>query len=500
LTTASSLAGNRGNSTLIRFLKMGFSFPTMLAGILVFLAVLTARSRFDGSDLWWQLKMGQVICATHHIPLADIFSSTAAHQPLVPQEWLAEVAIFGAYKVAGYSGLMLWLCLFIALLLVAGYGLCTLYSGNAKVAFVGAMALWFFASPAYSIRPQLIAYLLLIAELALIQLGRTRNPRWFFWLPPLFALWINLHGSFILGIVVAAVFLFTSFVSFEIGSLISRRWNSESRKMFVLAIMLSVAALFINPIGLRQILYPFDTLLNMHVLLGNVQEWSPLKMSDSAGIALMAVLLSVFLLVALRISQLSFDELLLLTLGTWLAVSHLRMLIVFGILAAPILTRQLAASWKGYNAEEDRIAPNAIMIGLSLLVAWFAFPSAQELQAQVEAQSPVKAVDFLRAHPLPGVMLNEYDFGGYLIWAMPEHPVFIDGRTDIYEWSGLLGEFGSWAMVATDPNVLLQKYNVGFCLLARQAPMAHVLPLMPGWKLVYNDGIAVIIARTAPNH
>jgi hypothetical protein len=97
-------------------------------------------------------------------------------------------------------------------------------------------------------------------------------------------------------------------------------------------------------------------------------------------------------------------------------------------------------------------------------------------------------------------MLNEYDFGGYLIWAMPEHPVFIDGRTDIYEWSGLLGEFGSWAMVATDPNVLLQKYNVGFCLLARQAPMAHVLPLMPGWKLVYNDGIAVIIARTAPNH
>jgi len=49
LTTASSLAGNRGNSTLIRFLKKGFSFPTMLAGILVFLAVLTARSRFDDS-------------------------------------------------------------------------------------------------------------------------------------------------------------------------------------------------------------------------------------------------------------------------------------------------------------------------------------------------------------------------------------------------------------------------------------------------------------------
>jgi hypothetical protein len=498
LTTASSLAGNRGNSTLIRFLKKGFSFPTMLAGILVFLAVLTARSRFDDSDLWWHLKMGQVICRAHHIPLADIFSSTAAHQPLVPQEWLAEVAIYGAYNFAGYTGLMLWLCFFIALLLVAGYALCALYSGNAKVAFVGAMALWFFAAPAYSIRPQLMAYTLLIAELGLIQLGRTRNSRWFFWLPPLFALWINLHGSFILGIVVAAVFLFTSFFSFEIGSLISRRWNLESRKRFILANLLSVAALFINPIGLRQILYPFDTLLNMHVLLGSVQEWSPLKMNDPAGMALMALLLGAFLLVALRGSQLFFDELLLLGLGTWLAVSHLRMLIVFGILAAPILARLLATSWEGYNAEKDRIAPNAIMIGLSLLAAWLAFPSTQDLQAQVEVQSPVKAVEFLRAHPLPGVMLNEYDFGGYLIWALPEHPVFIDGRTDIYEWSGLLGEFGSWAMVASDPNVLLQKYNVGFCLLARQAPMAHVLPLMHGWKLVYSDANTVIFARSTP--
>lgn len=471
----------------------------MLAGILVFLAVLTARSRFDDSDLWWQLKMGQVICAARHIPLANIFSSTAAQQPLVPQEWLAEAAIFGAYKLAGYSGLMLWLCLFIALLLVAGYGLCALYSGNVKVAFVGAMTLWFFAAPAYSIRPQLIAYTLLIAELALIHLGRTRNPNWFFCLPPLFALWINLHGSFMLGIVVAAVFLFTSFFSFEIGSLIARRGNLECRKKLILALLLSLAALFLNPIGLRQILYPFDTLLNMRGLLSNVQEWSPLKMNDPAGIALMAVLLGAFLLVALRGSQLFFDELLLLGLGTWLAVSHLRMLIVFGILAAPILTRLLAGSWDGYNAEEDRIAPNAIMIGLSLLAAWLVFPGARDLQAQVEAQSPVKAVEFLRAHPLPGVMLNEYDYGGYLIWALPEHPVFIDGRTDIYEWSGLLGEFGSWALVASDPNALLQKYNVGFCLLARQAPMAHVLPLMPGWKLVYSDDIAVIFARTPPS-
>ena len=32
-------------------------------------------------------------------------------------------------------------------------------------------------------------------------------------------------------------------------------------------------------------------------------------------------------------------------------------------------------------------------------------------------------------------MLNEYVYGGYLIWAAPENPVFVDGRADIFEWT-----------------------------------------------------------------
>ena len=490
------LTGRATQSVTLRFFRKVFSFPGVIVCLLAVLALLTVRNRFDDSDLWWHLKVGQVICATHAIPLVDLFSFTTHHQSLVPQEWLAEVTIYAAYRCAGLSGLMFWFCFFAAAQVIAGYILCSLYSGNLKVAFAGAMLVWLFATEGFSLRPQMIAYLLLIAELVFIHLGRTRNARWFFALPVIFVLWINCHGSFMLGLILAGIYLFASFFSFRAGSLVSEAWPQPGRRTFLIAFGISLAALFLNPTGIRQILYPFDTMLKMPLLVANVAEWAPLNMTETRGVALMAVLLLILLLAVTRRAELHFDELLLLAAGTWLAVSHQRMLPVFGILAAPIASRQLAGAWENYEAAKDHIAPNAVLIALGMLALWIGFPSAGNLEQQVEAQSPVKAADFLRSSHLAGPMLNAYDFGGYLIWAAPQYPVFIDGRTDIYEWSGVLGEFGNWATLRTDPRVLLDKYKIGFCLLGRHSPMARVLPLMPGWKLVYADSISVIFART----
>lgn len=489
------LTGRLAEPVTLRIFRSFLSFPAVLICLLAVLALLTVRNRFDDSDLWWHLKMGEVIWTTHAIPLADLFSFTTHHQSLVPQEWLAEVTIYAAYRCAGLSGLMFWLCFFAIGQVIAGYVLCALFSGNLKVAFAGAMLVWLFATEGFSLRPQLIAYLLLIVELCIIHLGRTRNARWFFILPAIFVIWINCHGSFMLGLILAGIYTFAAFFSFRVGSLVSEAWPQNSRRAFLIALGISVAALLLNPAGIRQILYPFDTMLKMPLLVVNVQEWAPLNMTEARGVALLAVLLLILLLAVTRRAELYFDELLLLTAGTWLAVSHQRMLPVFGILAAPIVSRQLAGAWENYEAAKDRIAPNAGMILLCLMALWIGFPSAANLQAQVEAQSPVKAVDFLRSSHLAGPMLNAYDFGGYLIWAAPEYPVFIDGRTDIYEWSGVLGEFGNWAMLRSDPRALLRKYKIGFCLLERQSPVAHVLALMPGWKLVYSDSISVIFAR-----
>jgi hypothetical protein len=211
---------------------------------------------------------------------------------------------------------------------------------------------------------------------------------------------------------------------------------------------------------------------------------------------LMGLLLASFLLVMTRRSRMFWDEAILLVLATWMAVSHMRMLFVFGILAAPILSRQFANLWDGYDEQTDRPGLNAAMIAAALTVIWFAFPSRWNLEEQVAATSPVRAVEFIKANHLSGPMLNDHAFGGYLIWAAPEHPVFLDGRTDVFEWTGVFGEFGNWATLRSDPEGLLKKYGISFCLLNPESPMVRVLPLLPDWKVVYSDGNSVILARS----
>jgi hypothetical protein len=172
------------------------------------------------------------------------------------------------------------------------------------------------------------------------------------------------------------------------------------------------------------------------------------------------------------------------------------MAVVFGILAAPTLSRLLSTSWDHYSAEQDRPWANAVLVALSLLTVFLAFPSRQFLATQVNKGNPVNAVKFIRDHHLRGPMLNAFDYGGYLIWALPEQPVFLDGRADVFEWSGVLEEFSQWANLQTDPNTLLDKYNVDFCLLERGSLMAHVLPLVKGWQVIYSDDQSLIVARS----
>jgi hypothetical protein len=481
-------------SNTAQILRLVFSFPVALVSLLLPLTVFTLRSRFSDPDMWWHLKTGQIIWTTHTIPKVDLFSYTTHHHAWIPHEWLSQLTIYAAYFAGGYSGLMAWLCIFSAVLLIAGYLLCSIYSGNSKVAFLGALAIWLFATIGFAVRPQMIGYVLLIVEILLLQLGRTRSPRWFWALPPLFALWVNCHASFIVGMVIAVVTCALSFVGLRAGSLISIKWDPGRSRYLAWSLAFSVAALFFNPIGARQILYPIDTMLHQPIGLSQVQEWQPLQVTDPRAVLLLLLLLCIFLLVLVRRSELELQELVFLVLGTWLALSHRRMLFVFGILAAPVLSRMLSDLWEGYDAEHDRPLLNAAFIVCSLLVAVWAFPGQHALAAQVEQTSPVKAVAFLKTHRISGRMLNDYVYGGYLIWEAPEYPVFVDGRADVFEWTGVLADYGRWATLESDPHGLLDKYKIDFCLISRNAPMARVLPLM-GWNLIYSDNLSVIFSR-----
>lgn len=474
-----------------------FSFPVMLAALFAVLTVLTARARFNDPDVWWHLKVGEIIWNTHAIPTVDLFSFTTNNHAWTAHEWLAELSIYGAWQAGGYSGMMFWLCLLTSGIVITSYALCSLYSANAKVAFLGGLITWGFATVGLAIRPHIIGYLLLAGTLLLVHLGRSKDRRWFLLLPPVFAVWVNCHGSFFFGLMLLAVFLVCSFLSIRAGSLVSIPWEKARRNMLALAIVLSIAALFVNPAGLQQVIYPLDVMLQQTTNLGAVEEWQPMSFDNGRDLAFLTVTGVIFLLVLVRRAGLHLDELVLLALSVAMAVRHTRMVFVFGIVAAPIVCRLLADTWENYKLSRDRRAPNLVVILMAVGVAIIGFPSANNLAQQVKQANPVKALDFMRSAGLSGRMLNDYAYGGYLIWAAPEHKVFVDGRADIYDWTGVLREYGAWATLRQDPGFLLDKYNIEFCLIPRSAPMARVFPYLPGWKLLYSDESSVIFGRAA---
>ena len=154
-------------SGLTRLVRAVFSFPVFLGFALIALTALAIQDRFDDPDLWWHLKTGEVIWTTHSIPTTDLFSHSAAGRLSIPHEWLSQLSIYGAYHLAGYSGLMLWLLTVASLLLVLLYVLSCLYSGNAKVSFLAGFIGLYFATAGLAIRPLVLGHLLLVVELLL---------------------------------------------------------------------------------------------------------------------------------------------------------------------------------------------------------------------------------------------------------------------------------------------------------------------------------------------
>jgi len=474
-------------------LRRVFSLPVACASSLVCLAVLTARSRFNDPDLWWHLRTGQLIWTSQAIPRTDLLSFTTGQHAWVPHEWLAQLSMYAAWRVADYSGLMVWFCLFASGLLVIQYVGCWLYSGDARTAFLGALVTWFFSTIGLAIRPHMLGYTLLVCELLILHLGRFRDRRWYFLLPPLFAIWVNSHGSFFLGMIVLAVVLISGFMNANAGLVVSRPLDSARRKTLVWSSVISVAALFANPVGWSLLAYPLRTMFDRRMQLDAVTEWQKLSFDDVRAFGLLAVACGMILIALTRKIELYLDEVALLAIAFVLAVLHQRLLFAWGIIAAPILCRQLSALTR--QSSSTRILPNAVLVFASLLVLYFAFPTQSELVAQVNAGNPVQAVEFIRRTHLSGQMLNEYVYGGFLTWALPEQKVFIDGRADVYAWTGVFQDYGAWATLGADPKDLLDKYHIDFCLLSRSAPLARVMRYLPGWRELYSDSESLIFVR-----
>lgn len=490
-TAASSVTAGAG------FLQRVFSFPAMLASLLVGGVFLGARLFIVDPDLWWHVKVGESILATHRWPITDPYSFTVSGHPWLAYEWLGEVLFAAVARVAGVQGLDALLVILGSAVLLALYYFATLRAGNSKAGFLASSVLIILAAPSFSLRPQMLGYLFLILTLTCLELFRQGKHRAVWLLPVIMLFWVNTHGSWIIGLGAFFVYWMSGLVDFHYGGIQTRKWDVAERTRLSFAFLLCLAVLPVTPYGTRIAVSPFEFAFSLPLNVAGIQEWQPMPFNLLGGKVFLVLLLAFMLVqVAYRYSW-WLAELALFLFGTMMACLHLRFLLIFVPFCAPLLATILARWMPSYDRSKDKWALNAVLMAVVAAGIVYFFPSRAKLDGFVAHQFPAKAVAYLEQHPVPGPMFNTYGFGGYLVWSRgPQHKVFIDGRGDVYERGGVLSDYLYISSIKPGALAVLDGYGVKSCLLERDEALTTLLSASPEWHRIYVDEVSALFVRT----
>jgi hypothetical protein len=447
-------------------------------------------------DVWWHIKVGATILATRHWPTVDPYSSTVYGAHWIAYQWLGEVIMALFANLWGLRGLMALDVILAAAIMGALYALVTLRCGNSKAAFIVCSCFLPLVYSSSSLRPQMIAYLLLVLTLIILERFRQGHTGALWWLPPLFLVWVNTHGIFTLGLFALGVYWAGGLVEIHWAGLESRRWTARERVRLELVALLILVALIITPYGTELLLYPLDLASSQQVMMGNIIEWQPMMFDQPVGKIFLLLLLA-FLLAQVTVRpRWRLGELVLLLAGIAGACLHVRLVLIFVPFSAPLFGVILARWIPPYEPAKDKPALNIILMTLILAAVMGFFPTRADLNGIMEKEWPVRAVAYLRQHPAPKPMFNTYGFGGYLIWQMSDvNKVFIDGRADIYVRTGVFTDYLTISRLGLPAPFLLNAYNVQSCLLETNEPLVTLLNDSPGWQKVYGDAVSVLYVR-----
>jgi hypothetical protein len=483
----------RSTSKLVEGLKWTVSFPAMLGMFLIGRVFYEGRGFVVDPDVWWHIKVGEDILRTHHWPTTDPYSFTALGTPWIAYEWLGEIALALMYRLGGVVSLCVFLIAVGSVIILSLYWLATVRSGNSKAAFVSALFLASLAFASFTLRPQMLGYLFLILTLLVMEKFR-QGVSWPLWtLPFIFLAWVNTHGSFIIGIGVVALYLVAGLFSFQTGSVEAIAWTRKQRLRLETALLFCLAVLPITPYGTQLAVYPFDMAFSQPINVANVNEWRPMPFELIGGKIFLGFVVIFFLLQMFYRFSWRLEELLLVAGGTAMACVHVRFILLFVPFCAPVFATMLARWVPVYMRQKDKYIANAVLMAGVVAAMIHYFPTRAAIDKTVAGTYPVAALNYLHTHPIPGKILNYYGFGGYLVFS--GQPVFIDGRGDLYERSGVFGDYVH--LNEFDPGSLgiLRNYGIEACLLGSKQSLAAVIAVTPDWRRVYSDDTSVIFVR-----
>ena len=458
-------------------------------------------SEVSDPDTWWLLKSGQYIWQNHKLPVPDPFAyTTYMGKPAFPgeehmrdfdltHEWLSEVVFYLVYAAGGFAGLVL----FRAALLTGFCGAVGLVAFHRSKGFYRALGAAFLAASIAirfrSDRPFLIGFLLLALVMTALEYRR-----WLWLLPPMFAVWANLHGGFFLGWAPLGAYC---------AEALFLRWRGrpvadERRLWLVSAASILASGLNLNGFRAATILSTYQN----SALQMSLWEWqhTALWPPEAFGVVLFAAAAA---LVWARGQARVADWLLFLAFAA-AGIDVVRNAILMGLIGPIVIASYIP--WK-------RAVPVMAEFLVAVLVlagagAEIARGSAFQFRA-AEWRYPAGAADFLLAHNVSGPIFNTYGYGGYLIWRLwPQERVFIDGRAlneSVYlDYRRMAGNADSTGGKSADE--LLDQYGIQIIVMdgfdtsgePYLLPAALSDPSQKEWKLVYQDAQAVVFMRHPP--
>ena len=450
------------------------------AGLAALLVVITQTTA--DTDLWGHVRFGQDIMAAGQIPAIDHYSFTS-DRAWINHEWLAEVFMGTAYRVGGAVGLVaLKMSLaIVAVLFVAGLLRQRLRPGWYRAALLAATILAGVAPLTGSMRPQVFSLVLFAALLCVLATAEC-VPRRLWWLPPMFAAWVNLHGGWLVGLGVLSVW--------SAGRLLeTRSWPWLWRLATVC--LCSVAATLVNPYGLELWRFMSTT---VGVERADIVEWQSLTLLPILllpwGLTSALALWAAWRAPRIRAARLGACGLL--ALMAFLVAR----LAGFYTLAVVVLLASRVSPDSPRRVETTAAMPlgAALLIGGFVVVLGLAVqgPALACLRSSAAVQLDPAAGAYLRANDLSGRLLVWFNWGEYAIWHLaPRLQVSMDGRREtVYSQSTIDAHIEFYRNGPTARSYL-QELDPDYIWLPRELPVSSQLPSW-GWQPLFETPDSIV--------
>jgi hypothetical protein len=478
-------------ATTPRWLPHPIAIHVVALGVLLYAAFLS-KGPWD-SDYYWHFQTGRLIAAGD-FPRVDPFSFTWGGMPWTLHEWLSELLIYRLVDGIGYMGAVLVFALVpgitVAILAIALHRL-----GLRTLAVVGATSLTaLLIIPYATLRPQALSWIMFALLIGGLVHLRPDRSRLVLLLTPLFVVWANLHGLWVIGLVVLAVY--------ALLTLLGLTPMAGARSWTLAMIPLAMLGTVFTPEGPGLLTYPLRYVEAGDWGMANITEWQSPNFHDPAHYPLLIYMAAVAVFGRWRVpwwmSILAF-------IGIAMTLIALRNGAVAAILGAPALAVGIDAALRDWRPSPRQPSPRtaaqrrvlelvmAAIVAIAGVIVFVPRDPAAAVQDSIERELPVQGVAILQDRVPDGRILAWYGWGGYVIGTMYESGarVMVDGRNDMYD-QAILDEYNDVKNADPGWDEIAESYEVDAMLFPPSEPITKGPAESAGWCEVFRDANEVV--------